>query len=184
MDHKNKIDQNKAYVLKPPVEYIEENTPLKITPVVLRYGLLNQDEKQRLIKATIFKTKTLLKTVKWNEIEIEIADAMTSREKELLKSLYYKNLNGIDWYFIENEVKEVYNDTALMHLNQQLTNLLITFHITEGIKLQMKDNEIDLRMLNTPPFMMPTMDSTKPIELLYQYLDTVFKTHNNPIIGL
>jgi len=85
---------------------------------------LSKEEKQQ-VKTTVDATKQLLKS-QWPVVEETIGDAMDSREKELARQQYLKEIEKINWDQIEKNFKSAYNNVNWEVVNATVQNALVS----------------------------------------------------------
>lgn len=79
---------------------------------------LNSEQKQQ-VKQAITGTKKLLQN-QWEEVEQSIADVMTSREKEMAREAYLKEIERVNWQNIEQNLKAEYEKIDWETVNSNL----------------------------------------------------------------
>lgn len=94
-----------------PVEFDEIEAEL--TPV----------EKEH-VSTTIKQTKKVLKTLQWQEVEKNIADAMTPEEKAVAKEEYMQEVESVDWQNLEKNLKHNYDQIDWNKINTELAAAL------------------------------------------------------------
>lgn len=96
-----------------PADYIYVNSMEEVLP-----ELSKQEEEQ--VEAIVNNSKMVLEKAKWNEIEKDIADALTSNEKHQLHKMYMEEMKKIDWKEIEKRIKISSQETDLEKMNLYL----------------------------------------------------------------
>jgi bla regulator protein blaR1 len=84
---------------------------------------LTQEQKQQ-VASTVAATKKVMKTLQWKEVETQIADAMTMKEKAMAQQQYNKELEKINWQHIEQNLKAQYEKIDWSRINNNLSNAL------------------------------------------------------------
>ena len=84
---------------------------------------LTQEQKQQ-VASTVAATKKVMKTLQWKEVETQIADAMTMKEKAMAQQQYNKELEKINWQHIEQNLKAQYEKIDWSRINTNLSNAL------------------------------------------------------------
>jgi bla regulator protein blaR1 len=84
---------------------------------------LTQEQKQQVAN-TVAATKKVMKTLQWKEVETQIADAMTMKEKAMAQQQYNKELEKINWQHIEQNLKSQYERIDWSRINTNLSNAL------------------------------------------------------------
>ncbi|HJW18005.1 MAG TPA: M56 family metallopeptidase [Flavisolibacter sp.] len=82
---------------------------------------LTAEQKQQVAK-TVDATKRVMKTLQWKEVESQIADAMTMKEKAMAQQQYNKELEKINWQNIEQNLKAQYEKIDWTRINTNLSN--------------------------------------------------------------
>ena len=84
---------------------------------------LTQEQKKQ-VATTVDATKKVMKTLQWKEVETQIADAMTMKEKALAQQQYNKELDKINWQNVENNLKAQYEKIDWSRINTNLDNAM------------------------------------------------------------
>ncbi|HEY1113370.1 MAG TPA: M56 family metallopeptidase [Chitinophagaceae bacterium] len=79
---------------------------------------LNQEQKEQ-VKQAITGTKKLLQN-QWEEVEESIADVMTSKEKEMAREAYLKEIEKVNWQNVEQNLKAEYEKIDWEAVNSNL----------------------------------------------------------------
>ncbi|HYM95068.1 MAG TPA: M56 family metallopeptidase [Chitinophagaceae bacterium] len=108
----------------PPKYHINESVPFlvnaKYSPVLETPKLKRYQEEQ--IKAALEASKKVVKEGEWKAVEKRIADALTSAQKDNLKTAYLQKLNVfVDWKQLENKLRESYDKLDWDRINDQLS---------------------------------------------------------------
>jgi len=83
-------------------------------------GSLTKEEKEQ-VKSTVDATRKILGNLQWKEVEKNIADAMSEREKMKAKEAYVRALDKtVDWKRLEQNMKATYQE---LNWNQITTNV-------------------------------------------------------------
>ncbi len=85
---------------------------------------LHSDQKQQILK-TVENTKKVLQS-QWKKVDQAIGDAMTSKEKQLAKHEYLKQVESIDWKAIEKNLTANYETLDWDKINGTVTDLMAT----------------------------------------------------------
>ena len=80
------------------------------------------EEKQ--IQEALVESKKVIEEIRWKELEISIADAMTIVEKEKVKEQYEKAVNTIDWDKMGDKLRLAYDKIDWKQINAELDNAL------------------------------------------------------------
>ncbi|MBD0367895.1 MAG: M56 family metallopeptidase [Flavisolibacter sp.] len=86
-------------------------------------GSLTKDQKEK-VKTTVAATKKVLGTLQWQEVEKQIADAMTSDEKASVKKGYLQELESANWQNLEKSLKAEYQNLNWYKIDSSLSNAL------------------------------------------------------------
>lgn len=98
-------------VAEPPAQFIQVATD-DID------AALNQEQKEQ-VKQAITGTKTLLQH-QWEEVEESIADVMTTKEKEMAREAYLKEIEKVNWQHVEQNLKAEYKKIDWEAVNNNL----------------------------------------------------------------
>jgi bla regulator protein blaR1 len=77
---------------------------------------------EKLVKEALEASKKVLTSQQWKEVEKNIAEVFTQKEKEDLKSTYQKEINKFDWKQWENKLRVAYDKIDWEKVNNQLSN--------------------------------------------------------------
>ena len=86
-----------------------------VTPQLKKY-------QEQLVKEALDASKKVLTSQQWKEVEKNIAEVFTQKEKEELKSTYQKEINKFDWKQWENKLRVAYDKIDWEKVNNQLSN--------------------------------------------------------------
>ena len=122
--------ENKVAVLQPD-RIADENAVGKIDPASMAafanfelpaetYELKKYQEK--LVKEALEASKKVLTSQQWKDVEKNIAQVFTQKEKEALKATYQKEINKFDWKQWENKLRVAYDKIDWEKVNNQLSN--------------------------------------------------------------
>ena len=89
---------------------------------------LSEDQKSH-IKSTIEKTKKVLSTYQWKEVEKSIGEALSAEEKEAVRQEYLQEINKIDWKNMENGLKTAYENINWQMIDNNLQIALTNIQI-------------------------------------------------------
>jgi len=78
------------------------------------------EEEERQVKEAVANSRKLIENAQWKKIEQEVADAMTSIEKERLRKDVKKELSKYDWKSWEDRLKVIYDKVDWEKINGQL----------------------------------------------------------------
>ncbi|MGZ3848749.1 MAG: M56 family metallopeptidase [Flavisolibacter sp.] len=86
---------------------------------------LTKEQKDQ-VATTVNNTKKVMTRLQWNEIETQIADAMTRKEKAAAELEFKKEIEKINWKNVENNLKAKYE---IVNWNKINTNLVSAMNI-------------------------------------------------------
>lgn len=84
--------------------------------------LSEEDEQQ--MKTAFEMSKTVMEQVQWKALEKTIADALTAKEKSIVKTEYQKAIDQIDWNKIENNLRTAYSAIDWNSVNSSLQSAM------------------------------------------------------------
>jgi bla regulator protein blaR1 len=85
-----------------------------LTPELKKY-------QEQQVKQALEASKKVLTSQQWKEVEKNIADVFTQKEKEELKSTYQQEISKFDWKQWENKLKVAYDKIDWEKVNYQLS---------------------------------------------------------------
>ncbi len=97
----------------PPSDYINVAFEEIAIPELKKY---QEDQVKKALEAS----KRLLEKAEWEKVESNIAEALSMKEKEELKTSYFKELEKFDWKQWENKLKIAYNNIDWDRVNSEL----------------------------------------------------------------
>lgn len=108
---------------------LETYVAAAINPAIINASLemaqqvpaLNKQQELQ-VKQAIEASKKVIEDVKWKDLEKNIADVFSSKEKDILKYTYEKELNKLDWKLWETKLRQAYNQVDWERINEQLSN--------------------------------------------------------------
>jgi len=86
------------------------------------------------VEEIVETSKKVLEKVKWNEIEENIADALTSQQKSALQQAYVAELQKINWEKMEDRLRHSIASVDLENMNTQLKTELTNYKIDSLVK--------------------------------------------------
>jgi bla regulator protein blaR1 len=89
---------------------------------------LNKYEEEQ-VKEAVEASKIVLEKVQWKQIEKNIADVMTSAEKERVKEGYLQEIEKVNWNQLEERLKQSYEQTDWNKVNEKLGTAIISFRL-------------------------------------------------------
>jgi len=87
------------------------------------------EEKEVQVKEALDASKKVLTEEQWKAMEKNIADAMTSLEKEKVKSEYQKAMSKFDWEKMEEKLRVAYDNINWNQINSELNKALIEIRL-------------------------------------------------------
>lgn len=84
---------------------------------------LTKEQKDR-VASTVKATKKVMTNLQWKEIEVQIADAMTRREKAIAKQEFKKEVDNLNWKNIEQNLKAQYDEVDWNKINTNISSAL------------------------------------------------------------
>lgn len=102
------------------------------------------------VAITLQATKEVMEKAQWKEIEKNIADALTSLEKENVKEKYLQDLEKVNWKGLEEKLKLSYDDLNWENINDKLNSAIVNIkldslenlYMAAGEKLDAMENEV------------------------------------------
>lgn len=85
------------------------------SPVLKKY-------QEQQVKEALEASKKVLTSQQWKEVEMNIAEVFTQKEKAELKSTYQKEINKFDWKQWEDKLRVAYDKIDWDNVNYQLSN--------------------------------------------------------------
>lgn len=114
------------------------------------------------VQNTVENSKKLIEQFEWNQIEKQIAEVLSEKEKDELKTIFKNRIANLDWSKLENKLKSDYTNIDWENINQKFeksdllnkadsiqtvyTNALINL---DDIKLQLLSNNNNKSILTT-----------------------------------
>ncbi|HEY9362976.1 MAG TPA: M56 family metallopeptidase [Chitinophagaceae bacterium] len=89
---------------------------------------LNKYEEEQ-VKEAVEASKIVLEKVQWKQIEKNIADVMTSAEKERVKEGYLQEVERVNWDQLEERLKQSYEQTDWNKVNEKLSTAIVSFRL-------------------------------------------------------
>ncbi|MEP7372830.1 MAG: M56 family metallopeptidase [Chitinophagaceae bacterium] len=83
------------------------------------------EQKEEQVKEAIDASKKVFTEGQWKAMEKNIADAMTTHEKEKLKYEYQKAMSKLDWEKMENKLRIAYDNINWKEINTELNKALV-----------------------------------------------------------
>jgi len=115
-----------SYVAMTPLPVILNNNPPyafvtgqeDIVPVL-------EAHKEEQVQEALDASRKVLAEEQWKTVELSIADALNSHEKEKVKMEYKKAVDKLDWEKMENKLRIAYDSINWTHVNIELNKALI-----------------------------------------------------------
>ncbi len=121
-----------------PAKAVEESESLSHPAPASPYMFVNfmdniipelDEEKEVQLKEALDASKKVLTEEQWKAMEKNIADAMTSLEKEKVKSEYQKAMSKLDWVKMEEKLRVAYDNINWKEINSELNKALIEIRL-------------------------------------------------------
>jgi hypothetical protein len=87
------------------------------------------EEKEVQVREALDASKKVLTEEQWKAMEKNIADAMTSLEKEKVKSEYQKAISKLDWEKMEEKLRVAYDNINWKEINSELSKALVEIRL-------------------------------------------------------
>ena len=119
-----KVEKEPSLNLLPTIEneprlpYTYVNFAEDIIPVL-------DQEKEVQVQEVLDASKKVLTEEQWKAVEINIADALNSQEKDKVKLEYQKAMEKLDWEKMENKLRLSYDEINWKHVNSELDKALV-----------------------------------------------------------
>jgi len=84
---------------------------------------LTKEQKEQ-VATTVKATKKVMTNLQWKEIESQIADAMTRKEKAIAKQEFKKEVDNLNWQNIEQNLKAQYENVDWNKINTNISSAL------------------------------------------------------------
>ena len=85
---------------------------------------LDQDQEEQ-VKEALSASKKVMTEDQWKVVEKSVADALTTHEKEQLRTEYKKAMSELDWKKMEDKLKVAYDNIDWNQINTQLNHALV-----------------------------------------------------------
>jgi bla regulator protein BlaR1 len=110
-----------------PLPIIEKESRLPFTFVNFTEDVVPvlDQEKEVQVQEALDASKKVLTEEQWKDVEINIADALNSQEKDKVKVEYQKAMEKLDWEKMENKLRLSYNEINWKQVNSELNNALV-----------------------------------------------------------
>jgi bla regulator protein blaR1 len=83
------------------------------------------EQKEEQVKEALDASKKVLTEEQWKTMEKNIADAMTTHEKENLRLEYQKAMGKLDWEKMEEKLRVAYDNINWKEINSELSKALV-----------------------------------------------------------
>ena len=87
-------------------------------------GNLTKEEKDD-VKTTVEATKKVASTLQWKEIEKSIGDVMSRREKAIAHQEYLQEVEKLNWYNVEQNMKANYDNLNWQNIRQNVNEAMM-----------------------------------------------------------
>jgi len=116
-----------SYVAMTPLPVIVNNNPFSYVFVNRQEDIVPvlEQQKEEQVMVALDASKKVLAEEQWKAVELSIADALTSGQKEKVKVEYRKAVEKLDWEKMENKLRIAYDSINWNHVNIELNKALI-----------------------------------------------------------
>jgi beta-lactamase regulating signal transducer with metallopeptidase domain len=111
---------NEPEATVPPAPVTEHVTPVNFDEID---GNLTKEEKDD-VKKTVEATKKVASTLQWKEIEKSIGDVMNRKEKAVLHHEYLNEVEKLNWYNVEQNIKANYDNLDWPNIKQNVNEIM------------------------------------------------------------
>jgi bla regulator protein blaR1 len=188
-----------------PVLITGETTEVSILPEQTPYAMegvmaVAQDEvdatlsseQKAQVNSALVATKKVMTNLQWKEIEKQIGDVMTDRQKAMAREEYNREIESINWKNIEKNMKSQYEKVDWLQVNENLAQALTVMQIDSVHNncvsvLSQLDKEIELNKSKVQSLIMPDASITdlqKARAELKTRIDTLKALRDKKIIRL
>jgi beta-lactamase regulating signal transducer with metallopeptidase domain len=116
----------KAPLINPfPVIENESSLPYGFVSFTENIIPVLDQEKEVQVQEVLDASKKVLTEEQWKDVEITIADALNSQEKDKVKLEYQKAMDKLDWDKMENKLRLSYNEINWKQVNSELNKALV-----------------------------------------------------------
>lgn len=98
--------------------FINVNSPEQVDVPELK------DYQEKQVKEAMAASKKVIENVEWKSVENQIAEVLTEKEKEDLKTLYKKEIDKYDWEKLGDKLRVAYDKVDWDHVNEQLASAI------------------------------------------------------------
>lgn len=105
-----------------PSAYINVNYEPVEAPALKKY-------QEAQVKQVIEKSKKVFENAEWKALERNVADVLTEKEKEQLRSSYRREINKMDWNKWADKLKMSYDKVDWSNVNDQLSKAVNNIRI-------------------------------------------------------
>lgn len=148
-------DENGSAVASAPAPATEANVYPAYDPSAYRFVSgtevvkpdLNKEQESQ-VEAALNASKKLMEESHWKALEVTIADAMTSLEKEKIRMEHKKALNKADWDKMGDNLRLAYDQIDWSRVNTELANAMtqISLDSIQNVYNLALNNLVDLKM--------------------------------------
>ncbi len=143
------------------------------------------------VTTTLARTKKVLETVQWKEMEKSIGDAMSAQEKLVAKQQYLAEISKLNWTKVEQKLKQSYDKMDWQKIDGQLTEALtiaIYDSVSKELDLSVKELcKVQAKMNISSATVMPDV-SVKEVKeasaVMAQRMEELKTRRARPIVSL
>lgn len=103
-------------------DFINVSYEAEIVPELKKY-------QEVVVKEALEASKKVLEATQWKQLEKNIADVFTQKEKEQLRSEYHRSLAKFDWTKWEDKLRKAYDDVNWDKVNEQLNKAVTNIRL-------------------------------------------------------
>ncbi|RYY55864.1 MAG: M56 family metallopeptidase [Chitinophagaceae bacterium] len=82
-------------------------------------------EQLHQVKIAVQSARKVMEEIKWKDLEVSIADAMTLAQKEVAKQALQQKVEAQDWDKMEDKLKDSYSRINWPEINKNLSNAMV-----------------------------------------------------------
>ena len=86
-------------------------------------------QQEQQVQQVLDASKKIMAEEQWKAIEVNIADALTSHEKEMAKLEHKKAIEKLNWEIIENKLRVAYDSINWKNVNNELNKVLVEIRL-------------------------------------------------------
>ncbi|HLG39203.1 MAG TPA: M56 family metallopeptidase [Chitinophagaceae bacterium] len=124
-----KPQDKKEYELPPLAQPGLTSSPFAFANLTQTFALELKKYQEEQVKGAVEASKKILEEKQWRDVEKQIADAMSEREKALLKGEYEKELSQVDWSKMQDKLRSAYDQIDWNRVNEDLNKAIVEIKI-------------------------------------------------------